>query len=163
LFYNAGVRTDWYSFVSTLLISVLLGCAGAGRGPVVTRIEDTDGEIRAELRDTGAILVERRQIASIDVQGKVVDTHGKLLGWIHKDTLLLAGGARVPIRTSAQGELYLSEEEQRAAGLEPVVARIDRNGVLQRTGALLLKGASGDRERRVVLFMLLLLQNRSQH
>jgi hypothetical protein len=155
--YNVAVISQRFFPACTLFL--LIGCGGTAANGL--RIQEAGGEVRAEVRESGALLLDGRRIATVDADGKVKTSRGKLLGWIHVDSIRLAGGAQLAIRKNAKGEIYLDEKAQSDAGLEPVTAHVDAGGKLTRARIYTLEGAHGDRDLRVALFLLVLLQNPS--
>lgn len=114
------------------------------------------------VRESGAIIVGKRQVGKHLGDGKIVDSFGRVLALIHKDSVRLRGGMSVAIKTDREGSVYLPESLQSDAGLKPMSYRIRPNGTMARTqGAegLPIKGHLSDEARRLVLVILLLTEN----
>jgi hypothetical protein len=114
------------------------------------------------VRDTGAIIVGKRQVGKLESDGKVLDSRGRVLAWLHEDSMRLRGGALLPIRRDKDGGVYVPVSAQEQAGLKPVAYRVRPNGTMAQTeGAqgVPIKGRMSPDRQRLVLLLLILSQN----
>jgi hypothetical protein len=114
------------------------------------------------MRDSGAIIIGKRQVGKVTTGGKVLDNRGRVLAWIHTDSIRLRGGVSLIFKEDAEGSVYIPESPQVAAGLKPVIYRIRKNGTMARTRGSLGAPVSGmltPRSRRLILLVVLLSNN----
>jgi hypothetical protein len=114
------------------------------------------------VRDTGAIIVGKRQVAKLEGDGKVVDSRGQVLAWLHEDSVRLRGGVILPIRKEKDGAMYVPVSAQEQAGLKPMAYWVRPNGTMAQTqGAqgMAIKGRMSPDRQRLVLLLLILSQN----
>jgi hypothetical protein len=114
------------------------------------------------VRDTGAIIVGKRQVAKLASDGKLLDSRGRVLAWIHEDSVRLRGGVILPIRKDKDGTMYVPVSAQEQAGLKPVAYQVRANGTMAQTeGAegVPIKGRMSPDRQRLVLLLLILSQN----
>lgn len=125
-------------------------------------IRFTAGETPVLVRETGAIIVARRQVGNVKPGGKIVDSRGRTLAFLHGNNVRLRGGIALTIKTDRDGSFHIPEDPQRQAGLTPVVYRVRPDGSMAQTrGAqgIPIKGPRTDDTRRLVLLILLLTAN----
>jgi len=125
------------------------------------RVPYGDSEIR--MLDTGAVIVGKRQVGTVRGDGKIVNSNGKLVAWVHEESIRLPGGASLPIDTDKEGTFYLPRTAQEQAQLEPITFRVRADGRLTRMeGArgVQIDGAHSAKNRRIVLALLLLTANK---
>lgn len=149
------------SLVVAVLASILwcaAGCTAPASG-ALRIVEPPEDETRAEIREGGAVLLRGRQVASVTGEGKVVASDGRLLAWLHADSIRLPGGAELPIQADRDGALYLPEQAQEDAGLAPISARIRADGTLEGSRLKKLEGAASAERRRMALLLLVMLAN----
>jgi hypothetical protein len=138
----------------------LAACGGALQSP---ELRFSVADTAFLVRDSGAIIVAKRQVGSLQPGGKVVDNRGRVLAWVHGDSIRLRGGLTLPIRTDKDGAVYVPESAQEKAGLKPVAYRIRPNGTMAQTeGAqgVPIKGRMTPDRQRLTLLLLILDRNK---
>lgn len=136
---------------------LVVGCSGA-----VFQAGDIEFERAGDkttIRDeTGAIIVGKRHVG--DVRGtKIVNSKGQPLAFLYDDNVRLKGGIQLPIRSTADGTIFVPASAQEKAGLSPMRLRVRADGRVASTeGAqgLPSKGATTAAKRRQLLVVLLL-------
>ena len=112
--------------------------------------------------DSGAIIVDKRQVGKVDDKGKITNSRKQLLAFVYEDSIRIKGGTTLPIKTDPDGALYIPEGAQRQAGLQPTRSRVRPDGrVSSMKGAkgIAGKGLGNARARRILLAVLLLDAN----
>jgi hypothetical protein len=116
------------------------------------------------IRDTGAIIAGKRQVAKLESESKLLDSRGRVLAWLHEDSMRLRGGVTLPIRKDSDGTVYVPVSAQEQAGLKPVAYRVRPNGTMAQTegaqGVPITGRMSPDRQRLVLLVLILSQNNR---
>ena len=154
-------------------ILVLAACAGGGplppRGDVSALATNRfvvviDEETKISVRENGAVVFDKRVVARIDERGKVTDTRGQLLAWLHEDNVRLRGGVVLPIRTGNDGELHISRAAQDQAGVEVVMAQVGADGGIaasaERIPTMKIEGDRSIENRRMALLLLFMRDNK---
>jgi hypothetical protein len=148
--------------VAMAMVAVaMLGCSASILKSKDIELTLGDADIRVS-DETGAIIVGKRQVGSVEDNGKIVNSRGQLLAWVHGDSIRLPGGASVPIKTDAKGAVYLPESAQDEAGLEPIEHRVRPDGYLARSDKMRgieVQGAHTETARRTILAIVLLTEN----
>lgn len=142
-----------------LVLLFLAACGGALRSQDL-RFSLADTQFL--VRDSGAIIVAKRQVGTLASGGKVLDNRGRVLAWIHEDSMRLRGGVTLPIRSDKKGATYVPVSAQESAGLKPVAHRIRPDGTMAQTeGAqgVPIEGRMSPERQRLVLLLLILSQN----
>ena len=125
------------------------------------RLPHGDSEIR--MLESGAILVSKRQVGVVKSDGKIVNSRGQLLAWVHDENLRLSGGTSVPISVDAEGAVFLPTSAQERAGLTPISYRVREDGRMSRlkgSRGVDIDGAHSLKNRRIILALLLLTVNK---
>ena len=146
--------------LAALATVMLIGCGSVIPKSNAIRVPYCDSEIR--MLETGAIIVGKRQVGSVQSNGKIVSSNGQLLAWVHEDNIRLAGGTSVSIKVDNEGTMHLPSSDQEAAKLSPVAFRVRKDGRMVRTKGtrgIEIDGAHSARNRRIVLALLLLTAN----
>lgn len=113
------------------------------------------------VRESGAVIVAKRQVGTYS-NGKVVDNRGRVVAWVHGDSIRIRGGVTLPIRTDPDGGVYVPVSAQEKAGLDPMVYRIRANGTMAQTqGAqgVPIEGHMTPAKQRLVLLLMILTRN----
>ena len=149
----------WRRLLLVFVVTSGVGCGGT-LTPGQTRFS-LDQETEVIILESGTIIYGKREVARFQ-DGKIVDGFGGVLAFLNEDSLRLRGGAALRLRTDGDGALYVSEKEQREAGLTPVTYRVRPDGRLARSagaGGIEIKGAGSAAKRRLVLAILVLIEN----
>lgn len=139
---------------------VFFGCSAAILQSREIRLNHGDTAIL--VRESGAVIVDKRQVGTIGEDGRLIDPRGRMLAWIHDNEIRLRGGASVPFARDPDGSVRIPEAAQVQAGLKPVKHRIRPNGTMAQTrnaAGIEVQGASTERNRRIILLVLLLTTN----
>lgn len=145
------------------LLASLAICAGCSSAALKSNeIKFQLYESPVLVKETGAIIVAKRQVARVLEDGKVVDGNGRPMAWVREDSIRLKGGITVPFHVDAEGTLTLSKKAQEKADLKPVVHRLRKDGSMSTTKnarGVKVAGAHLEKNRRIVLFVLLMSTN----
>jgi len=151
--------------LSVLVLAGSAGIAGSGCGAALqsNEIRYTLHEAPTLVKENGTVIVNKRQVGQVLTDGKVVDTRGRPLAWLGTNDIRLRGGIVLDIREDADGTVHLSKSAQEKAKLVPVTYEVRKDGTMASTkGArgLPVKGVQTSKNRRIVLLLLVLEQNR---
>lgn len=141
-------------------LAISAGCGGAVLKS--NEIKFTLYESPILVKETGAIIVAKRQVARVLEDGKVVDGKGRPVAFVRDDGIRLKGGITIPFRVDQDGTLTLSRKAQEQADLKPVVHRLRTDGSMATTKnarGVMVDGAHTERNRRIILFVLLMSTN----
>lgn len=148
------------AFALLVALAIATGC-----GSAVLKSNEINFEFRESrilVKESGAIIVDKRQVARVLEDGKVVDSKGRPLAWLRSDTIRLKGGITIPIHSDKDGTMILSRKAQERAELKPVVHRIRKDGTMastKKSRGIAVAGAHTEHNRRVVLLLLLMSTN----
>lgn len=148
--------------VFPLVVASLIGAGCASAALQSNEIRFSLNEAPILVKESGAIIVNKRQVGRLLADGKVVDSHNRPLAWLRDKDIRLRGGVTLEFREDAEGTVYLSETAQQKAQLKPVVYRIRTDGTMASTKnarGLPVRGAHTAKNRRIVLLLLLLSEN----
>lgn len=151
-------------FAAVLMVPFLL-CSYLACGGQALQSNEIRFELRESpvlVKETGTIIVDKRQVATLLPDGKVVDSHNKPLAWLRENNIRLRGGGNLQIQQTADGVMYLSKQALEAANLKPVAHHVRADGFMATTKnsrGVQIKGAKTDRVRRIVLLILLMDAN----
>ena len=142
------------------LLLFAVGCSTAALKSPEIRFELAETPVH--VKESGAIIVNKRQVARLLEDGKVVDSMGRPVAWVREDSIRLKGGITIPIYRDREGTLSLSKAAQEKAGLKPVVHRVRKNGTMastEKSRGTPVGGAHIEKNRRVILFLLVMSTN----
>lgn len=141
-------------------LAIICGCSTAAFKSNEIRFKL--GESKVIVKETGAIIIGKRQVARLLEDGKVVDSNGRPMAWLRPDSVQLKGGINIPINRDGEGALSLSRKAQEKADLEPVVHRVKPDGTMASTKnsrGIEVAGAHLEKNRRIILLVLLMSSN----
>ncbi len=148
---------------SVIFLALFSTLAGCGSSAFQSRdLRFSPGGTKFFVRESGAIIVGKRQVGQIGKDGKIADSRGRILAWVHKATIRIRGGINLPISTDEKNSFYVPKSAQEKAGLKPVEYRIRDNATIARTRnskGVPIKGLLSDARRRTILVILVLSEN----
>jgi hypothetical protein len=154
------IRSRTIIVLLAAIAATSVACGGVASGTLQLKVAD---KVKVRVSPDGAVIMNNRRVATINDQGKVIGSDGKLLAWLNKESIRLPGGASMPIKTDPKGNLYLPKSAQDGAKINEVRMRVGAGGqVVTRDGGptnFVIDGASDIESRRVGLVMLLLFAN----
>lgn len=125
------------------------------------RLRSSQEEIR--VTESGAIIIGRRQVGSVDKDGRVTTSAKVVVAWVNEAEIRLKGGKVLPVKVDKSGAVYLPLASQEAAGITVEPRRIRKDGVVvasqSATTGPRIAGSRSERSRALLLFILLSVRN----
>jgi hypothetical protein len=125
------------------------------------RFKSNDADIR--VTDSGAIIIGKRQVGSVDKEGKVTTSSKQVVAWVSPTEIRLKGGKVLTVKTDKEGAVYIPQNSQEAAGIKAEPRRIRKDGTVvasqNATAGPKLTGSKSLRSRALALFVLLSVRN----
>lgn len=125
------------------------------------RLKNSDQEIRVTA--TGAIIIGKRQVGSVDKEGKVTTSSKEMLAWVSAEEIRLKGGKVLVVKVDKEGAVYIPQTSQEAAGITLEPRRIHKDGTViasqSATTGPKIAGSKSVRSRALALFILLSVRN----
>ena len=160
--YNMPMHNRCVPLLLPILLLVPFGSAGCGAALQSSEIKFTLHESPVLVKETGAIIVAKRQVGRALPDGKVVDSFKKPLAFLREDSIRIKGGIVVRIKEDSEGTVSLSKKALEKANLKPVRYSVRKNGTMASTKnarGIPIKGAHTVEKRRLILLLLLLTEN----
>ena len=152
------------SLKSLLCIVVLLATACGPLTPVSGnefRLKSSDQDIR--VTESGAIIIGKRQVGSVDKEGRVTTSSKQMMAWVSAEEIRLKGGKVLMVKVDKDGAVYVPQTSQEAAGITPEPRRIHKDGTViasqSATTGPKISGSKSVRSRALALYILLSVRN----
>ena len=161
----------WYSCyvlkISSTPLLCILALLWAACGPLTPvsgqefRLKSSDAELRVTA--SGGIILGKRQVGSVDKEGKVTTSTKGMMAWVSPTEIRLKGGKVLAVKIDKEGAMYLPQAPQEAAGLTIEPRRIRKDGTVVASNSATtgpqIAGSKSERSRALALFLLLSLRN----
>jgi hypothetical protein len=125
------------------------------------RLKSDETDIR--VTESGAIIIGKRQVGSVDKEGKITTSSKQVVAWVSPTEIRLKGGKVLTVRTDKDGAVYIPQNVQEAAGIKTEPRRIRKDGTVaaspSATAGPKLAGSKSLRARALALFILLSVRN----
>ena len=125
------------------------------------RLKNSDQEIR--VTESGAIIIGKRQVGSVDKEGRVSTSNKQILAWVSADEIRLKGGKVLVVKVDKEGAVYVPQTSQEAAGITLEPRRIHKDGTViasqSATTGPKITGSTSVRSRALALYLLLSIRN----